>query len=713
MATAALDKADVLARLDIQTFYAEYLDLKGKPPEMMARCPFHEDDNPSLGVNMNTGLWRCHGCQAHGDVFGFYEQKHNVDFKTALQELADRNGCTAAVKPAPALQPEPAPKPISEAYIRRCCDALEGNPKAEAWLKDHRGFNEQSIDLWQIGMSAQRYSLPIRDDDGRLVNVRLYKPEAKSGEKKWLNTTGYGSPARLWPRDGMSGDSILLCEGEFDTILAYQHGYHAITGTGGCGVWQDEWTPLFKEKVVTICYDNDEAGRQAAVKVAEKLSGTAAGVRILNWPRVMPDKGDLTDFFVNLKLGKAEFDEYVEKAPDYTSSTTRRMPRSVRNILPQNGFLRSYVSYATELTDAPPEFHLATGLTLLSAAAGNRITFPAWGQDVCLNLWSILLAPSGFYRKSTAMNIGLRLLRYGKLDCILPDDFSRERFIENLAARPAAVLPVFEFGELLSKLSRDYMAGSKELLTHLYDSPDEYIRETKGSAPSTIKKPAVGILAASTIDWIQDRISAGDLRGGFMARFLFWPAFQKLEWKGMTPPPNSILQRSLVEWLVAVSRKSGTAIFPPKQYDRYNTWVRKHEDEVNQDKLPAELQGFYTRLATYVGKLAVLYQLGHDCTIEVSEASLEQAIRTATYLKSHLINLLEKELAITKEEKRIKLVREIITQEGEIEHGDLLRRSRLMKRDLDQVIDTLVESEQIERVIEKTGGRPKRTYKPN
>jgi hypothetical protein len=35
--------------------------------EWQVHCPFHEDKNPSMTVNPNTGLFKCHGCQAQGE----------------------------------------------------------------------------------------------------------------------------------------------------------------------------------------------------------------------------------------------------------------------------------------------------------------------------------------------------------------------------------------------------------------------------------------------------------------------------------------------------------------------------------------------------------------------------------------------------------------------------------------------------------------------
>jgi len=59
----------------------------------------------------------------------------------------------------------------------------------------------------------------------------------------------------------------------------------------------------------------------------------------------------------------------------------------------------------------------------------------------------------------------------------------------------------------------------------------------------------------------------------------------------------------------------------------------------------------------------------------------------------------------------MKDVLEIISSHEGMDHSELLRRSRLMKRDLDAVLDTLQASGQIVVDTEARQGRPKRTYR--
>jgi putative DNA primase/helicase len=89
-------------------------------------------------------------------------------------------------------------------------------------------------------------------------------------------------------KDSSDIEAVLwLCEGESDTICALSHGLEAITATGGAGSWAEEGSGIFRGRDVVIAYDADLAGYNGAHKVAAKLKGLAARVRILLWPDEM------------------------------------------------------------------------------------------------------------------------------------------------------------------------------------------------------------------------------------------------------------------------------------------------------------------------------------------------------------------------------------------------------------------------------------------
>src|SRR3990167_4321870 len=89
-----MNKEYILSHLNIKSFYHSIipsLKVNGKS-EAMGLCPFHDDHNPSLSLNLTSGLYRCFACDNKGDVFTFYQNLKNVDFKTTLKEIAEMQG---------------------------------------------------------------------------------------------------------------------------------------------------------------------------------------------------------------------------------------------------------------------------------------------------------------------------------------------------------------------------------------------------------------------------------------------------------------------------------------------------------------------------------------------------------------------------------------------------------------------------------------------
>src|ERR1700736_6329022 len=62
------------------------------PARYEGLCPFHEERTPSFGIDPTQKVYHCFGCQASGDVFTFVQETEGVDFKGALELLAERYG---------------------------------------------------------------------------------------------------------------------------------------------------------------------------------------------------------------------------------------------------------------------------------------------------------------------------------------------------------------------------------------------------------------------------------------------------------------------------------------------------------------------------------------------------------------------------------------------------------------------------------------------
>lgn len=185
---------------------------------------------------------------------------------------------------------------ISEDQISRYIRFLRNEPELLRYLTEDRGLTQDTLDTWEIGYDArrQRYTIPIRDRMGTLVNIRRY---SRTTQPKMKNAAGHGDPPRLFPQDNLQSDTVIVCEGEWDALLSTQMGFPAVTGTHGVSTWLGSWNKFFRRKTVYVCFDNDDEGRLGALRVAKALGSVAKSVRLVRLP-VERDHEDLSDWWM-------------------------------------------------------------------------------------------------------------------------------------------------------------------------------------------------------------------------------------------------------------------------------------------------------------------------------------------------------------------------------------------------------------------------------
>jgi DNA primase len=72
----------------IQYYDSQGITLKGAGAWRDAICPFHNDTQPSLRINIEKGAYRCMVCGARGgDVLAFHQHKHGLNFVEACKQL--------------------------------------------------------------------------------------------------------------------------------------------------------------------------------------------------------------------------------------------------------------------------------------------------------------------------------------------------------------------------------------------------------------------------------------------------------------------------------------------------------------------------------------------------------------------------------------------------------------------------------------------------
>lgn len=316
--------------------------LKGKPKnggtEQPGYCPLHEDpessSSPSASFNFQKKVWAHQGRDdCAGSLWKLWEGMKAAGVVSNVRSIND----------APSKR-NSADLPSDE-QLDRWTSRLLSNEKALGRLRNERGLSTVTIEEHELGWDGDRYTIPVRDNDGDLVNVRKYKIGASNN--KMVNVEGHGG-AVLYGVDAFEyEDPILLTEGEMDCLIARDRGFNAISTTAGAGTWRMEWSALFKDRTVYIVYDCDAGGVAGAKKVAVSLTKAGARAHIVLLP--LDTKGaDLTDYFVNQGYTAKSLQKLLDETPLFEGA---KRPESGRVAEPAEVGLGE--SFSSQYTDKP------------------------------------------------------------------------------------------------------------------------------------------------------------------------------------------------------------------------------------------------------------------------------------------------------------------------------------------------------------------------
>ena len=81
--------AEQLARIKSEVSLLRLVEGEGyevtrQGKDYVIRCPFHEEDTPSLIISPKSNLFHCFGCEAAGSVIDWVMQTQNISFRHAV-----------------------------------------------------------------------------------------------------------------------------------------------------------------------------------------------------------------------------------------------------------------------------------------------------------------------------------------------------------------------------------------------------------------------------------------------------------------------------------------------------------------------------------------------------------------------------------------------------------------------------------------------------
>lgn len=308
---------ELRARLSIVDIVGRRVPLNKKGQNYWGCCPFHGEKTPSFSVNEDKGFYHCFGCGEHGDIISFTMKINNIDFKSAITDLAQIAGLQMPdYKPKSPAQIEREQgyfeiyEGVCKIYQEKLFDAVGAD--ALKYLRG-RGFDDEKIKKYRIGYAPRgnvvvqkfasnknitstalirnsetdgshydffrdRLMFPIFNPGGQII---AFSGRSMDGsEPKYINTSDTDFFHKRQTLFGLNfaRDAIhranrsIVVEGQIDTIQMQTNGFGETVAPLGTALTTDHLQILCKSnRNIIFCFDGDGAGQKAAARAMDLI----------------------------------------------------------------------------------------------------------------------------------------------------------------------------------------------------------------------------------------------------------------------------------------------------------------------------------------------------------------------------------------------------------------------------------------------------------
>ncbi|QPW11211.1 DNA primase [Mammaliicoccus sciuri] len=350
---------EIREKNDILDVVSEYVKLEKRGRNYIGLCPFHDEKTPSFSVSEDKQICHCFGCKKGGNVFQFIQEIKGISFVDAVRELGDKVDIHIE-------QQETAPTEgivddhikmieMHELMANNYHYILKHTEEGEAALNylKSRGFTEELINDRKIGYAPNhskfthdflekngydavlayeagllsrndetfdyfdrfrdRIIFPLLNFQGKTVGFsgRTYTDQSP----KYLNspeTPIFQKRKMLYNIDRArkfirQNDEVILLEGFMDVIKSFEADIKQVVATMGTALSREHVTMVKKlASNVTLLYDGDFAGKEAAINVGKDLLNEGLNVFVVNLPKTMDPDDYITEY------GSGAFKSFVE-----------------------------------------------------------------------------------------------------------------------------------------------------------------------------------------------------------------------------------------------------------------------------------------------------------------------------------------------------------------------------------------------------------------
>ena len=349
--------------------------------DLIGKCPFHDDRNPSLVITPAKNLWHCLGvCNAGGSPIDWVMRANGISFRHAVELLrADHLPMAdAPIQPVKTGTVRQLPPPIAREADDRVLllqvvdyynETLKQSPEAMKYLQSRGLMSAEIIDRFKLGFANRTlgYRLPATNRAagaelrGRLQQLGIYRQSGhehfngslvipvfnSSGEvvemygRKITPNLREGTPdhlylpgahAGVWNEEALEASKdIVLCEALIDALTFWTAGIRNVTASYGVNGFTADHRAAFEKydtERVYIAYDRDEAGDKAAAALAEELMGMDIECFRVLFPKGM----DANEYARKVQPAAKSLGVLLNKA-EWLGKGKRPEPRSIEPIV--------------------------------------------------------------------------------------------------------------------------------------------------------------------------------------------------------------------------------------------------------------------------------------------------------------------------------------------------------------------------------------------
>jgi len=254
--------------------------------------PFREDKNASFSIHTTHGGWTDFGTGETGDFADFVARLKSIEKKEAIKYLKKKIGVESNIVK------KPLPKSYIDVHVlNRWIDRLHNHDDEVAarillYFYTRKQISPDALKKAKVGLTEKNSIIYPYDfhEDGHVLTwkeVRYIVDADYNVKKEFIHNA---SPT-VFPNyiAESKEENIVICAGENDTLalnslrLSSNFPFSAICFNCGENSFPKNIDHYFLQKNITILYDNDDAGKKGALKLAQHIAPFAKSLFIASW----------------------------------------------------------------------------------------------------------------------------------------------------------------------------------------------------------------------------------------------------------------------------------------------------------------------------------------------------------------------------------------------------------------------------------------------